>query len=261
MTLARGVFWAEVATALEKACQLNGEPFLNFSQPSPWEWVGRSRCRPALRPRLSACERSPPSLRVRDVQTRENRPSPSQAMPAKGFLFRRIQSSASSRASTGIGGRSSKGVARRRGIGRGQGGIRAGSRIGAAALRCIGAAALRHIGAAGRRSAIIGDRSGNSGWARRQVRCCAGCARIIARRRTGGRASAGWLAIIRRRRRIIIMPASTGEKNTGHRYGNCQEFHAPLLCVGGGRKSNKSAAAGQEEGSGRFRRISFVAPP
>ena len=37
---------AEVAITLEKACQLYGESFLNFSQAGPWQWVGRSRCRP-----------------------------------------------------------------------------------------------------------------------------------------------------------------------------------------------------------------------
>ena len=83
-----GSLWAEVVIALENACQLYGESFLNFSQARPRQWVGRSRCRPALRHRDSlACERSPAPLRVRDVQTRENRPSPSQAQPAKGFLF------------------------------------------------------------------------------------------------------------------------------------------------------------------------------
>ncbi len=39
--------WAEVVITLEKACQLYGESFLNFSQAGPWQWVGRSRCRPA----------------------------------------------------------------------------------------------------------------------------------------------------------------------------------------------------------------------
>ena len=238
-----GSLWAEVAIALEKACQLSGKSFFNFSQPSPWQWVERSRCRPALRPRLPACERSPASLCVRDVQTWENRPSPSQAPAREGlfigtFLPPRPRGSASR--STAIG-------ARCGGIGRGWSARRS---IGPTARRSIGPG-LWCIRPGGRRRGGIRScaRNISRGW--RQVRLCAGDARIIARRRAGRRASAGRLAIIGRRR-IIIVPAAAGEKGAGHRYANCQKFHAPLLCVRGGQKSNKSAAASQEEGSGQF---------
>jgi hypothetical protein len=126
----------------------------------------------------------------------------------------------------GIGGRGSiRGAARWRGIGR-----------GCAAWSCIGGGGRGRIGC-----------PRNIGRSGRQVRCSAGRTRIIAGR---GTSAARRLAIIGRWRRVIFMPASAGEKSTGHRYGNCQKFHAPLLCVGGGQESNKSAATGQEEGSG-----------
>jgi hypothetical protein len=91
--------------------------------------------------------------------------------------------------------------------------------------RYIAPAGRRRIGAS-RWPTIIGG-SGNGGRGRAQVRCCAGCARIIARRCAGWSASAGRLAIIGRWRRIIIVP--TPAENTRHYYGNCQESHVPLL--------------------------------
>ena len=186
-----------------------------------------------LRKRLSACERSPASHRVRDVKTRENRPSPSLASPAKGFLFLNCS-------------------ARRQGWA----GITAGSSVLNASRGRIGIDARRRVG--GWRRDVTGDCPRNDGRSRLQVGRSAGCAG----RRAGRGTSAGRLAVIGRWRGIIIVPAPAGDKHASYREGHSEKFHAPLPSVGGGgQESNKSAATGQEEGSGQARNNQTFSPP
>jgi hypothetical protein len=167
--------------------------------------------------------------RVRDVQTGNTVRALRRPRPRRAFYFGLASSPLNSA------------PRRQRGVG-----ISAGDLISSAWRR-------RYVGR-GRRRAIIWRNSGwNTGRRWLQVLWRARRAGIVRWGAGRGTSAAGRLAIIGGRRRVIIVPTAASDQGTSRDRGNCQSSHAPLLCVGGGQESNKSAATGQEEGSGQDR--------
>ena len=172
--------------------------------------------------------------------TWENRPSPSQAVPAKGFFCRPGRKDLRTFLAVFIG-RATWGRDWPPGLHNSSGGAcrpvpkrAVPHRFRPAAPRCRAPAESWRAWASGTASCSVRKDS-------RRPACRPG-------------APAARLAIVGRRHGVIIMAASADTENTGQHYSYSRDLHTPLLYVRGGQEGNKCAAAGQEEESGQSRR-------